>query len=135
MRHAAPSDVPPAAWPPGRELLYVIDARATLAGHGLLLELWSHDPNGTRTRARRSATGADPARALPHGAVPAEAARRGCQHQTQPVHAYRLIARDTIEEKILELQQTKRSLAAAIIGADNALFLTLSKEDLELLLA
>ncbi len=55
--------------------------------------------------------------------------------QAQPVHAYRLIARDTIEEKILELQQAKRGLADAIIGADNAVLRTLSKEDLELLLA
>ena len=51
------------------------------------------------------------------------------------MHACRLIARDTIEEKILELQQAKRGLADAIIGADNALLRTLSKEDLELLLA
>ena len=49
--------------------------------------------------------------------------------------AYRLIARDTVEEKILELQQTKRRLADAIIGADNSLIRSLTREDLELLLS
>ncbi len=55
--------------------------------------------------------------------------------QTRQVFAYRLIARDTVEEKILELQQSKRDLAAAIIGADNSLIRTLGREDLELLLS
>jgi SNF2 family DNA or RNA helicase len=32
--------------------------------------------------------------------------------QTRPVFTYRLIARDTVEEKVLELQKTKRDLAA-----------------------
>jgi SNF2 family DNA or RNA helicase len=50
------------------------------------------------------------------------------------VFAYRLIARDTVEEKVLELQQTKRELADAIINADNSLIRNLSREDLELLL-
>ncbi len=55
--------------------------------------------------------------------------------QTRPVFAYRLIARDTVEEKILELQQTKRALAESIIAADDGLIRTLSREDLELLLS
>jgi hypothetical protein len=55
--------------------------------------------------------------------------------QTKPVFAYRLIARDTVEEKVLELQKTKRDLAAAIIGQDNALIRNLRREDLELLLS
>ena len=37
--------------------------------------------------------------------------------QQRPVFAYRLITRDTVEEKILELQNSKRELAADIIGA------------------
>jgi SNF2 family DNA or RNA helicase len=57
--------------------------------------------------------------------------RIGQQHQ---VFAYRLIARDTVEERILELQQSKRALADAIINADNGLIRNLSREDLELLL-
>src|SRR5439155_19205174 len=36
--------------------------------------------------------------------------------QDKPVFAYRLIARDTVEEKILELQRGKRELADAIIN-------------------
>ena len=55
--------------------------------------------------------------------------------QTQHVFAYRIIARDTVEEKVLELQKTKRDLAAAIISADNSLIRNLRREDLELLLS
>ena len=55
--------------------------------------------------------------------------------QTRQVFAYRLIARDTVEEKILELQSHKRSLADAIINADNSLIRDLTREDLELLLS
>jgi superfamily II DNA or RNA helicase len=55
--------------------------------------------------------------------------------QTHQVFAYRLIARDTVEEKILQLQSTKRDLAAAIIGEDNSLIRDLKREDLELLLS
>ena len=55
--------------------------------------------------------------------------------QTRNVFAYRLIARDTVEEKVLELQKTKRDLAAAIISADNSLIRNLGREDLELLLS
>jgi SNF2 family DNA or RNA helicase len=54
--------------------------------------------------------------------------------QTRRVFAYRLIARDTVEEKVVQLQQTKRDLADAIIGADNSLIRTLTREDLEALL-
>lgn len=55
--------------------------------------------------------------------------------QTQPVFAVRLIARDTVEEKVLELQASKRSLADAIVRADERLIRDLRREDLELLLA
>ncbi len=55
--------------------------------------------------------------------------------QTRQVFAYRLIASDTVEEKVLELQKTKRDLADAIIGADNSLIRDLKREDLELLLS
>src|SRR5207247_1730838 len=43
--------------------------------------------------------------------------------------------RDTVEEKVLELQQTKRNLADAIINADNSLIRDLRPEDLALLLS
>jgi hypothetical protein len=55
--------------------------------------------------------------------------------QERQVFAYRLIARDTVEEKVLELQKTKRNLADAIINADNSLIRDLGREDLELLLS
>jgi superfamily II DNA or RNA helicase len=54
--------------------------------------------------------------------------------QTQPVFAYRLIAQDTVEEKILALQDEKRDLAEAILGADQRLMKQLTIEDLERLL-
>ena len=55
--------------------------------------------------------------------------------QNRRVFAYRLIARDTVEEKVLELQRTKRDLADSIINADNSLIARLGREDLELLLS
>ncbi len=55
--------------------------------------------------------------------------------QTQNVFAYRLIAKDTVEEKVLELQKTKRELADAILSEDNRLLRDLKREDLELLLS
>ncbi|MCA8960849.1 MAG: SWF/SNF helicase family protein, partial [Planctomycetes bacterium] len=55
--------------------------------------------------------------------------------QTRHVFAYRLICRDTVEEKILQLQDRKRALAEAIIKADNTLLAELTRDDLERLLS
>ncbi len=56
--------------------------------------------------------------------------------QQRPVFAYRLICRDTVEEKIAMLQRQKRDLADAILEADNSGVLKdLSVEDLEMLLS
>ena len=55
--------------------------------------------------------------------------------QTRQVFAYRLLARDTVEEKVIELQGRKRALADAILTADNSLIRHLKPEDLEFLLA
>jgi SNF2 family DNA or RNA helicase len=55
--------------------------------------------------------------------------------QDKHVFAYRLIARDTIEEKVVELQRSKRELAAAILTEDMSLVRELTREDLELLLS
>ncbi len=53
--------------------------------------------------------------------------------QERPVMVYRLVARDTVEERILALQQSKRSLADAALGeADQATSLT--RDDLLALL-
>jgi superfamily II DNA or RNA helicase len=54
--------------------------------------------------------------------------------QTKPVFAYRLIAKDTVEERIVELSQKKRALAESVIRGDGAPLKELSIEDLELLL-
>ena len=55
--------------------------------------------------------------------------------QTRTVFAYRLVCKDTVEERILELQKTKRELADSIIAADNNLIRSLTREDLDLLLS
>jgi SNF2 family DNA or RNA helicase len=55
--------------------------------------------------------------------------------QTRQVFAYRLIAKDTVEEKVLQLQESKRELADAIINAENSVIGKLGREDLELLLS
>lgn len=55
--------------------------------------------------------------------------------QTRSVFAYRLIARNTVEEKVLELQQSKRHLADAVVRADASVLRNLRREDLELLLS
>jgi hypothetical protein len=55
--------------------------------------------------------------------------------QTRSVFAYRLIAKDTVEEKVLELQETKREIADAIISQDNSLLRNLRSEDLAVLLS
>ena len=55
--------------------------------------------------------------------------------QSRHVLAYRLIARDTVEEKVIQLQKSKRALADAIITADNSVLTGLTKETLDLLLS
>ena len=55
--------------------------------------------------------------------------------QTRRVFAYRLIARDTVEEKILALQDRKRELAESIVRADETMIASLTPEDVELLLS
>lgn len=53
--------------------------------------------------------------------------------QDKTVIAFRLVARDTIEERILELQERKRGTASEILEED-AFNRSLSKEDFEFLL-
>ena len=55
--------------------------------------------------------------------------------QSRPVFAYRLVARETVEERILELQAHKRALADAILDAGTGGLRGLQREDLEALLA
>lgn len=54
--------------------------------------------------------------------------------QQNAVVAYRMIARGTVEEKIVELQKSKRDLADAVVSADASLLQKLSLGDLQLLL-
>jgi SNF2 family DNA or RNA helicase len=55
--------------------------------------------------------------------------------QTRHVIATRLVARETIEEKILELQASKRALADAILTADQGVLSRITRDELEMLLA
>jgi SNF2 family DNA or RNA helicase len=55
--------------------------------------------------------------------------------QSRHVFAYRLLAAGTVEDKIVELQQTKRDLADAIVRADTGLLRDLTSEDLDVLLS
>lgn len=54
--------------------------------------------------------------------------------QRRRVIATRLVARDTIEAKILQLQESKRALADAILSADQGALSSIGREELELLL-
>jgi superfamily II DNA or RNA helicase len=55
--------------------------------------------------------------------------------QTRRVFAYRIIAKDTVEEKVLKLHESKRELADAIITANDSLIRKLTAEDLKLMLS
>jgi len=54
--------------------------------------------------------------------------------QDRPVTIYRLIAVDTVEERILDLQEKKRALGEAALG-DGGAAASLTREDLMALLA
>ncbi|MFP4564273.1 MAG: DEAD/DEAH box helicase, partial [Spirochaetia bacterium] len=54
--------------------------------------------------------------------------------QQNPVFSYRIIARDTIEEKMLMLQQQKAELTSAVLSSDTEAMKVLSEEDLRVLL-
>ncbi|MEM9803623.1 MAG: DEAD/DEAH box helicase, partial [Planctomycetota bacterium] len=58
--------------------------------------------------------------------------RIGREH---PVHVYRIIARDTIEERVRELQEKKRDLASAVLGGAATTLSDLDSDDLEFLLS
>lgn len=50
--------------------------------------------------------------------------------QTKKVFVYRMVVKDTIEEKMLELQEEKRELVENIITSDRKTFKNLKKEDI-----
>jgi superfamily II DNA or RNA helicase len=49
--------------------------------------------------------------------------------QTRAVISYKLITRNTVEEKILALQQRKRELAAGVLSSDEAIAKNLTEQD------
>lgn len=51
--------------------------------------------------------------------------------QTRPVFVYKIIARGTVEEKILELQEKKRALVKNIIATEASFFKSLTQEDVK----
>jgi non-specific serine/threonine protein kinase len=53
--------------------------------------------------------------------------------QTRPVFVYKIIARDTVEEKILELQERKRALVSNLIATEGGFFKSLTRDDVDLL--
>ena len=53
--------------------------------------------------------------------------------QTKPVFIYKIIARDTVEEKILQLQEKKRALVKSIISNEASFFKSLTKDDVKAL--
>lgn len=50
--------------------------------------------------------------------------------QTKPVFAYRMICKDSVEEKILKLQSKKNKLAEDLIQTDENVFKSLNKDEL-----
>lgn len=53
--------------------------------------------------------------------------------QTKPVFAYRMICKNTIEEKMLQLQEKKRMLAEDLISDDVAIMKRLTRDDIAFL--
>ena len=51
--------------------------------------------------------------------------------QTRPVFVYKIIARGTVEEKILELQEKKRALVKNIIATEASFFKSLTQDDVK----
>jgi len=55
--------------------------------------------------------------------------------QDKPVFIYKLIARDTVEEKILLLQEKKRALVQSLVTTEASFFKSLTKDDVGALFA
>jgi superfamily II DNA or RNA helicase len=53
--------------------------------------------------------------------------------QTKNVFAYKMICRDTIEEKIIQLQQRKKQLAEDLVGEEEGFVKSLSEDDIKFL--
>ena len=55
--------------------------------------------------------------------------------QTRPVTVYKLVAFNTIEEKVLKLQEIKAGIVSSLIKEGDAGITKLSKEDIKFLLS
>ena len=53
--------------------------------------------------------------------------------QDKPVFVYKIIAHDTVEEKILQLQEKKRALVKNILASEANFFKSLTKDDVKML--
>ncbi len=53
--------------------------------------------------------------------------------QERPVFVYKFITRDTVEEKILQLQERKKNLVQQLISTESAFFKNLTPEDVQVL--
>jgi len=53
--------------------------------------------------------------------------------QDKPVFVYKLIARDTVEEKILKLQERKKALVEQLISSESSFFKSLTRDDVDVL--
>ena len=96
-----------------------------------------HQPQGRRPRTESHRRGVRvPARPVvePGGGSAGDRSRASHRADAARVRVSTDRAPDTVEEKIVELQATKRDLADAIVRADEGLLRSLSREDLEILL-
>ena len=73
--------------------------------------------------------------------IPGGTLRSSNRQSTEPiasgkqknVFAYKMICRDTIEEKIVQLQQRKKQLAEDLVGEEEGFVKSLSEDDIKFL--
>ena len=53
--------------------------------------------------------------------------------QDKPVFIYKMIVRDSVEEKIVQLQEQKRALVTKLVSTETGFFKSLSREDVNVL--
>ena len=53
--------------------------------------------------------------------------------QDKPVFVYKMIAQDSVEEKILQLQDRKRALVSQLISSESSVFKSLTRQDIQAL--
>jgi non-specific serine/threonine protein kinase len=51
--------------------------------------------------------------------------------QDKPVFVYKIIARDSVEEKILQLQEHKKELVDQLISAEGSFFKSITRDDVK----